>query len=101
MNDHPIISTPKTCPLYGATFLRIESRVKGIQLTSQQQTMPQLVGCNEKGCQWWSEPKSDCTIIVLTDLLQDVGLNIAVLSETLERIINLLYDKEGKKHGDS
>mgnify|MGYP001597078011 CR=1 FL=1 len=96
MNQTKVISTPKTCPLYGAHFLRVESRVKGIVLNAQQATMPSLVSCNEKYCQWWSEPKSDCTIIVLTDLLQDVGFNIAVLSETLERIINLLYDKGGK-----
>lgn len=96
MSEPHKISTPKTCPLYGATFLRVESKLKGIQIGTQQATIPQLVGCNEKHCQWWDESKNDCTVRILTFAVHNMTTYVADLGQTLERITNLLYDKGGK-----
>jgi hypothetical protein len=96
MNEITKISTPKTCPLYGAHFMRIETRVKEIQIGTQQATIPNLVSCNGNGCQWWSEAQNDCTVAVFTREAYLIRLSMQELKETLERITNLLYDKGGK-----
>lgn len=95
MSEPKHISTPKSCPLLGAHFLRIETRVRGLQVASPQMSGPTTVSCLAKGCEWWDESLSCCTYVVHSAIMHQIDDALTNLQGALRDLIDVIK-KEGR-----